>query len=351
MTTEKGSEFSCPLPLSDYPEIVMAHGGGGALTQRLFEEIFQPAFSNPFLNARHDGAVVELSGNRLAFTTDSYVVRPHTFPGGDIGRLAVSGTVNDLLMCGAQPMFISLGLIIEEGFPVASLRTVIDSIRAEAKDANVSVITGDTKVVDKGKGDGIFINTSGIGVLDANTDIAPQRVRPGDAVILSGDIGRHGVAVMAAREMLDLGESIESDVASLGGPVRALFEGSISIHCLRDPTRGGLATALVEIADSAGVEISIDETAIPVSERVRGVCEILGLDPLYVANEGRFVAFVPEPQADEAIDILRRDPLSATACIIGTVKESEPGIVTCTTSIGGTRVIDMLSGEQLPRIC
>lgn len=342
---------SCPLPLSDYPEIVMAHGGGGALTQRLFEDMFRPAFANPLLDTRHDGAVFEFGGAKLAFTTDSYVVRPHVFPGGDIGRLAVSGTVNDLLMCGARPMFISLGLIIEEGFSMHELRQVVESIRAEADAANVTIVTGDTKVVDKGCGDGIFINTSGIGIIDQHAKLFPRRVRPGDAIILSGDIGRHGVAVMAAREVLDLETPVESDVASLVRPVQALIDAGVDLHCLRDPTRGGLATALVEIAETAGVEIHIDETAVPVTDGVRGVCEILGLDPFYVANEGRFIAFVPESNAMHALDIIRRDPLCASSCIIGTVRPAEHGIVTCTTSIGGTRVIDMLSGEQLPRIC
>jgi hydrogenase expression/formation protein HypE len=342
---------NCPVPVPDHPEIVLAHGGGGALTHQLIETIFIPAFANPILEARHDGAVFELGSSRLAFTTDSYVVRPWCFPGGDIGALAVTGTVNDLAMCGARPLYLSVGLILEEGFAMSALRRVVASMKDAAASAGVMLVTGDTKVVDNGSGDGIFVNTSGIGIIEGDTAVSPGHVRPGDVVLLSGDVGRHGMAVMAAREGLEFETPIESDMAALCRPVLALLEARVEVHCLRDLTRGGLATALVEIAAAAGVGVSIDETAVPVSDEVRGACEILGFDPLYVANEGRFAAIVPAAEQERALEILRADTLCRNACAIGTVSESEPGIVTSRTVIGGRRVLDMLSGEQLPRIC
>ena len=342
---------SCPIPLSEYPEIVLAHGGGGRLTQRLIEQMFLPAFANPMLDARHDGAVVEIGGARLAFTTDSYVVSPWSFPGGNIGALAVNGTINDLAMCGARPLYLGAGIILEEGFAVADLWRVVASMKEAAAQAGVDLVTGDTKVVDKGHGDGIFINTSGLGIVAAKSAIAPSAVRPGDVVILSGDIGRHGMAVMSVREGLDFETPIASDTAALCEPVLALIESGIDVHCLRDPTRGGLATALVEIATTAGVQVSIDEAAVPVADDVRGACEILGFDPFYVANEGRFVAFVPAAQQARALAILQALSLCRDARAIGAVTEGASGIVTARTSIGGQRVLDMLSGEQLPRIC
>ncbi len=351
MTRDDDFAPSCPVPISDYPEIVLAHGGGGLLTHQLIEQIFLPAFANPILGLRHDGAAVEVGGARLAFTTDTYVVRPWSFPGGDIGALAINGTVNDLAMCGARPLYLSAGLILEEGFGMSDLRRVVSSMKDAAAQADVKLVTGDTKVVDKGCGDGIFINTSGIGIIECDSPIAPSSVRPGDAVILSGDIGRHGMAVMAAREGLEFESPIESDTASLCGPALSLIEAGVDVHCLRDPTRGGLATCLVEIAQAADVAVNIDEMAVPVSEEVRGACEILGFDPLYVANEGRFIAFVPAAEQDRALDILRVNALCRDACAIGTATEGESAIVTATTSIGGQRVLDMLSGEQLPRIC
>jgi hydrogenase expression/formation protein HypE len=351
MTRNDDFASSCPIPILDYPEIVLAHGGGGALTHKLIEKMFVPAFANPILGAQHDGAVIDLGGTRVAFTTDSYVVRPCFFPGGDIGALAINGTVNDLAMCGARPLYLSAGLILEEGFPMADLWRVVSSMKDAAARAGVELVTGDTKVVDRGHGDGIFVNTSGIGIVASKTPVAPSAVRAGDVVILSGDVGRHGMAVMSAREGLAFESPIESDTAALCGPVLSLINAGIDVHCLRDPTRGGLATTLVEIAEAAELEVNIDEAAVPISNEVRGACEILGFDPLYVANEGRFVAFVPAAEQGRALDLLHADPLCRNACMIGTVSNGGSGIVTSKTAIGGRRVLDMLSGEQLPRIC
>lgn len=351
MTRDDDFAINCPSPISNYPEVVLAHGGGGALTHRLIEQLILPAFTNPILDSRHDGATLQIGGTRLAFSTDSYVVRPCFFPGGDIGTLAVNGTVNDLAMCGARPLYLSAGMILEEGFAMADLRRVVESMKDAADRADVKLVTGDTKVVDKGHGDGIFINTSGIGIIECKHQISPTAVRTGDVVILSGDIGRHGIAVMSAREGLAFESTIESDTAALCGPVLSLIEAGIEVHCLRDPTRGGLATTLVEIAQTARLDININEPTVPVSDDVRGACEILGLDPLYVANEGRFVAFVPATGKDRALELLRADPVCRDACVIGSVSAGKSGLVTSTTSIGGRRVLDMLSGEQLPRIC
>jgi hydrogenase expression/formation protein HypE len=351
MTQYDDFAASCPIPVSTYPEITLAHGGGGTLTHQLIEQIILPAFDNPILGARHDGAVIDVNNTRLAFSTDSYVVQPYFFPTSDIGALAVNGTVNDLTMCGARPLYLSAALIIEEGFPMADLWRVVSSMKEAASHAGVKLVTGDTKVVDRGSGDGIFVNTTGIGVIESDLNISPSAVRPGDVVILSGDIGRHGMAVMSVREGLEFESPIESDTAALFRPVMSLIDAGIDIHCLRDPTRGGLATTLVEISEAARVEINIDEAAVPISEEVRGACEILGFDPFYVANEGRFIAFVPAAEQDRALEILTLDPLCQGACVIGTVSEAESGIVTSKTPIGGQRVLDMLSGEQLPRIC
>jgi hydrogenase expression/formation protein HypE len=318
------STGSCPLPLNDYPSVTLAHGGGGTLMRRLIADIFYAEFDNELLRARHDGAVGAAAGRRLAFTTDSYVVRPLFFPGGDIGTLAVNGTVNDLAMCGARPAWLSAGFILEEGLPFETLRRVARSMKAAAERAGVRIVTGDTKVVDKGKGDGIFINTAGIGVVEAPADIGPAAVRPGDAVIVSGDLGSHGVAVLSVREGLEFASPVLSDLAPLWEPVAALLGAGIEIHCLRDLTRGGLASALNEIA-AAGVGIQIREAAVPVAEAVQGACEILGLDPLYVANEGRFVAFVPEHDAVRALGVLRKLPVSAAAVRIGTATQGPPG--------------------------
>lgn len=351
MSCDDDERDSCPLPLTQYPEIVLAHGGGGALTQELLDRIVLPAFANPILDAQHDGAVLEFTERRLAFTSDSFVVRPWAFPGGDIGDLAVNGTVNDLLMCGAEPRYLSVALILEEGFAISALQRVVRSLSAAATNAGVSIVTGDTKVVDRGHGDGIYINTTGIGVIADDRSITPTAVRPGDVVILSGDIARHGIAVMAAREGLEFAPPVLSDTAALCGPVTALLAADVEVHCLRDPTRGGLATSLIEIAGAAGVSITIDEAAIAVATDVRGACELLGLDPLYVANEGRFIAFVPAAHAERALAVLGAEPLSREACVIGRVTDAEPGEVVAQTVIGGERVLDRMSGEQLPRIC
>jgi hydrogenase expression/formation protein HypE len=339
------------MPIADRQSVTMAHGGGGRLMHQLIERMFVPSFSNPLLEALHDGAVVDVGTTRLAFTTDSYVVHPLFFPGGDIGRLAVNGTVNDLAMCGALPLFLSASFLLEEGLPLTTLWQVVQSMRKAAQIAGVQLVTGDTKVVDKGKGDGIFVNTAGIGVIQHKLPIGPQSVRPGDIVLVSGDIGRHGIAIMAVREGLEFESTIESDCAPVAELVMALIDGELEVHCLRDLTRGGLASALVEIAETAGVRISLSEDAIPVEADVQAACEILGLDPLYVANEGRFICILPASAGDRALEIMRESPLGAGACLIGRVEGSPSGLVTMKTRIGANRIVDMLSGEQLPRIC
>ncbi|MBO0857440.1 MAG: hydrogenase expression/formation protein HypE [Chloracidobacterium sp.] len=341
----------CPIPIGQYPRVTLAHGGGGKLMHQLIERMFTPAFSNPLLSARHDGATFSVNGERLAFTTDSYVVSPLFFPGGDIGLLAVNGTVNDLAMCGARPLYLSAGFILEEGLSMETLWSVVQSMRRAADEARVELVTGDTKVVDKGKGDGIFINTAGVGVIEHDLSISPASVRPGDLVLLSGDLGRHGIAIMAEREGLAFESAIESDCAPLGDLVMKLIDSKIEVHCMRDLTRGGLASALVEIAEAAKVQISIDENPIPVREDVRGACELLGFDPLYLANEGRFVAFVAASEADRALDILRSHPLGDGSCLIGKVTNDSSPAVVMRSRIGATRIVDMFSGEQLPRIC
>lgn len=341
--------LSCPLPADVDTTIELAHGGGGLLTHQLINGIFRPAFAATPEDLTHDGAILEIAGARLAFTTDSYVVRPIFFPGGDIGTLAINGTVNDLAMCGAEPLYLSAGLIIEEGFAIADLRRVIESMRLAALAAGVKLVTGDTKVVERGKGDGLYINTSGVGLVTAPQPVTPARVQPGDAVIISGDIARHGIAIMAAREGLGFETTITSDCAPLAAPVRDLLRAGIDIHCLRDLTRGGLATALIEIAETANVLIRLNDAAIPVSAPVRGACELLGLDPLYIANEGRFIAFTPATTAAETLAILRRH--GEAAVIIGHVAAFARNGEVRLDTIGGSRPLDMLSGEQLPRIC
>ena len=343
--------LTCPVPLPAGDCILLAHGGGGKLMNELIERVFLPAFANPALDARHDGAVLRIGNARLAFTTDSYVVQPLIFPGGNIGDLAVNGTVNDLAMCGARPLSLSAGFILEEGLATETLRVVVDSMRQAAATAGVSLVTGDTKVVDKGKGDGIFINTAGIGVVEHALDICPRSVAPGDALLVSGDLGAHGIAILSVREGLEFEAPIVSDTASLWPPVEALLAAGVEAHCLRDLTRGGLASTLNEIATARGVGIRIREADLPVEEPVRGACEILGLDPLYVANEGRFAVFVPAAQAAQALEILSAFPVSRRATLAGEVTASDPGLVVLTSRIGGNRVVDMLSGEQLPRIC
>src|SRR3954470_1777581 len=294
----------CPIPINEYPTIQMAHGGGGRLMHKLIEDFFVPAFQNPLLLDRHDGAVFDVGTARMAFTTDSYVVKPLFFPGGDIGSLAVTGTVNDLATCGARPLYLSAGFILEEGMETEKLWRIVQSMKRAADEAGVYLVTGDTKVVDRGKGDEIFINTAGVGVIEHELVIHPKAVQTGDAVILSGDIGRHGIAIMAAREGLEFETEITSDCAPLSPVVQNLLGEGIDIHCMRDLTRGGLASALIEISEVCDHQILIEEASIQVREDVRGACEILGFDPMYLANEGRFVLFVPEAQAERAIQIM-----------------------------------------------
>ena len=343
--------LNCPVPLNRSDRIGIAHGGGGRMTQRLIDGVFRAHFSNPALDAAHDGAALAVGGARLAFTTDSYVVRPLFFPGGTIGDLAVNGTVNDLAMCGARPLSLSAAFILEEGLPIADLEAVVVAMRDAARVAGVAIVTGDTKVVERGKGDGIFITTAGIGVVEHAGGIAPARVRPGDAVIVSGDLGAHGVAILSVREGLEFDGAVASDTAPLWRPIEALLDAGVDVHCLRDLTRGGLASALNEIAATAQVSMTIDEAVIPITPVVRGACELLGLDPLYVANEGRFLAIVAAPHAARALDVLRNHEVSARAVVAGRVGDAAAGLVTLQSRIGGTRVLDLLSGEQLPRIC
>ncbi len=342
----------CPLPLDESETVLLAHGGGGKMTQRLIEEVFLPAFSNPALSPLHDGARLALESGRVAFTTDSYVVRPPFFPGGDIGSLAVHGTVNDLAMCGATPIALSAGFILEEGFPLADLRRIVGSMRDAAAAASVPIVTGDTKVVDRGKADGIFLNTAGIGVVPRGVTIDPASARPGDRVLLNGPIGDHGIAILSVREGLGFEGEVASDCASLDGLVAAILAaGGPAVHVLRDPTRGGVASALNEIARASGVGFRLMERAVPVREAVRGACEILGLDPLYVANEGKCLAIVAPGSAGAVLAAMRAHPLGAESVEIGEVVAAHPGRVVIESAIGGTRIVDMMSGEQLPRIC
>ncbi len=341
----------CPMPLLDHQQVLLGHGSGGTLTAQLLERIFLPAFSNPILDRLDDQAVLEAPGTRLAFTTDSYVVTPLFFPGGDIGALAVNGTVNDLAMSGATPLYLSAGFILEEGLPLDDLRRIVLSMRAAAHAAGVQVVTGDTKVVGKGSGDKVFINTSGIGAVPAGVVISAERARPRDAVLLSGTVGDHGMAIMTKRESLGLEGTIASDTAPLHDLVAAMLAACPDIHALRDPTRGGVAATLHEIAGKARVGIEVHEGAIPVRDDVRGACEILGFDPLYVANEGKLVAFVPEASADAVLAAMRGHPLGREAVRIGTATAEHPGMIVVRTAIGGTRVLERPYGELLPRIC
>lgn len=344
-------DLACPVPLGRHTRVQLAHGGGGRLMRELIDGLFLPAFDSAPLRERHDSAVLRMSDTRLAFTTDSYVVQPRFFPGGDIGKLAVFGTVNDLAMAGARPLYLSAGFILEEGLAIDELRLVVASMSSAAATCGVELVTGDTKVVDRGKGDGLFINTAGIGAVAPGVAIHPRRVRPGDVVILSGDVGRHGIAVLSARNGLSFESPIGSDCAPLAAQVAALLDAGIDVHCLRDATRGGLATALNEVALDAGVSVAVEEQSIPVSESVAGACELLGLDPLYVACEGRMVAFVPGTHATRALEVLRSCASADQAVSIGEVGGGPCGEVTLETKMGSRRRLDLLSGEQLPRIC
>jgi hydrogenase expression/formation protein HypE len=341
----------CPLPVTQSEEILLGHGSGGKLSAQLIERLFVPAFRNPLLDALDDQAILTVEASRLAFTTDSYVVTPIFFPGGDIGELAVNGTVNDLAVGGAQPLALSLAFILEEGLPLADLRRVVESARQAAERAGVRIVTGDTKVVGRGSGDKIFVNTSGIGIVPPGVDLSSRNVRPGDVVLLSGPIGDHGVAILSQREGLTFAGAIASDTAPLHELVAAALAASPRIHAMRDPTRGGVAATLVEIASRQRVGIEVDERAIPVRDVVRGACEILGLDPLLVANEGKLVAFVPARDASAVLAAMRAHPLGRDAVRIGRVTDEHPGTVLLRTPIGGARILDLPFGEALPRIC
>ncbi len=318
---------------------------------RLISDVLRPALSDPSLDRLHDAAELPIGGGRFAFTTDSFVVQPRFFPGGDIGRLAVFGTVNDLAMCGARPCWLSAGLILEEGLAMEELRRIVQSMKEAASEASVSFVTGDTKVVDRGKGDGIFINTAGIGSIEHDQRIEPSSIRAGDVCIISGDIGRHGIAIMNARASLELESQIESDLSSLAAPVLSLLNEGVEIHCMRDLTRGGLGSALIELAEAADVHIHLRESDLPVREDVRAACEILGLDPVYVANEGCFVLFVPPNEVEGVLEILRAWAGGSGAAVVGEVDTRGSGTVTIESRLGIDRRLDMLTGDQLPRIC
>ncbi len=342
---------SCPVPLTNYNEIVLAHGSGGKLSHQLIEKMILPQFRNELLDPLHDGAIFSLGNQRVAYSTDSFGVSPIFFPGGDIGKLAVHGTVNDLAMCGARPRFLSAAFILEEGLPMEDFWRIVQSMQQAAAEAGVQFVTGDTKVVDRGKADKIFINTSGLGTIDEGIDIHPRRAQAGDQILISGEIAVHGIAIMSVREGLEFETEIASDTAPLYELVAAMIAAGVDLHVLRDPTRGGVTSALTEIAQTARVGMLLDEAAIPIGEEVKGACEILGLDPLYVANEGKLLAIVAREDAARALAALRAHSLGQFAAVIGQVVDEHPGFVTMKTRVGGTRVVDMLSGEQLPRIC
>lgn len=343
--------LACPIPYGANDKVLLGHGSGGRLSAELLQKIFLPAFQNPTLNGLNDQAMVNVDGVRLAFTTDSFVVKPLFFPGGDIGSLAVNGTINDLAVGGAEPLFLSAAFILEEGLPLETLQRVVASLGRAAAEAGVTVVTGDTKVVEKGKGDGLFINTSGIGRVLPGINLSADQARPGDSIILSGSIGDHGITILSQREGLEFESPIVSDCAALHTLVAAMMDASPAIRCMRDPTRGGLSSALNEIAAQSNVGVELDESTIPVKEAVRGACELFGLDPLYVANEGKLVAIVDPNYAEHIVAAMRAHPLGREARVIGKVTESNSGLVMMRTSLGTTRIVDMLSGDQLPRIC
>lgn len=349
--TDITTGWSCPLPLRDHPLVVMGHGGGGALSAELIRHLFLPAYGDGAPERLADSATVTLGGARLAFSTDSYVVRPLFFPGGCIGDLAVNGTVNDLAMSGAVPAYLSCAFILEEGTELGAVGRVAQALGAAARTAGVTVVTGDTKVVDSGHGDGVYVNTAGIGLIPDGVDIRPQRARPGDVVIVSGPIGQHGIAILSVREGLTFGTEVASDTAPLAGLVQAMLAVTPEVHALRDPTRGGLAAALNEIAEVSGTGVVLDEGAVPVPDAVATACTFLGLDPMYVANEGRLVAFVPRQHAEAVLDAMRAHPSGREAAVIGECVAEHPGMVVARTGLGGTRIVDLPLGEQLPRIC
>jgi hydrogenase expression/formation protein HypE len=345
---------ACPVPRSRYEQIVLGHGSGGRLTAELIERVFVPGFGNDTLALLEDQATLPLpglEGVRLAFTTDSFVVRPLFFPGGDIGRLAVHGTINDLAVGGARPLWLAAAFILEEGLPVSDLTRITASMQAACREAGVAVVTGDTKVVDRGKGDGVFITTTGIGIVPEGRHLALRNVRPGDRVLVSGTVGDHGIAILSVREGLEFETVLESDTASLASLTETLLAACPAVRWMRDPTRGGVASALNELAGAARVGVRLDESAIPLRPEVRAACEMLGLDPLHVANEGKLIAVVPANSAERALEVLRGHPLGRSAALLGEVVADHPGLVTMRSLIGGERVVAMLAGEQLPRIC
>ena len=344
-------ELSCPAPLPAKDTVLLGHGSGGKLSAELVRDVFLPALSNPVLARLDDQAIVSVNGIRLAITTDSFVVKPLFFPGGDIGSLAVHGTVNDLAMGGAKPLFLSAAFIIEEGFSIQDLRRLVSSMHQAAANAGVQVVTGDTKVVEKGKGDGLFINTTGVGLVPQGLELSADQARPGDKVLLSGPIGEHGIAILAQREGLEFETTIESDSAALNTLVETMLNASRAIRCMRDPTRGGVSSTLNEIAQQSRVAIQLEESSIPIREEVRGACELLGLDPLYVANEGKLIAIVAPEAANTVLQAMRGHQFGTEAQMIGTVSEGPAGLVTMRTPLGTTRIVDMLAGDQLPRIC
>jgi hydrogenase expression/formation protein HypE len=341
----------CPMPLRDHPNIVMGHGGGGKLSAELVEHLFLPAFASETLNNLGDSSILAIGEQRLAFSTDSFVVQPLFFPGGSIGDLAVNGTVNDIAMSGAKPLYLSAGFIVEEGLPINQLAAIVDDMADAARAAGVTLVAGDTKVVDKGHGDGIYINTSGIGLIPDGIHIAPQRATPGDVVIVSGTLGDHGMAIMSTREGLAFETQIQSDSVALNGMVADLLATIDDVHVLRDPTRGGVASALNEIAMTSNTGIRIYETRLPVKPPVKSACEMLGMDPLYIANEGKLIAIVPASQSKKALSVMQSHPHGSDAVIIGEVVSAHPGMLVAETALGATRVVDMQVGEQLPRIC
>jgi len=347
---------ACPIPRSRYDQILLGHGSGGKLSAELLQRVFLPAFNNQTLSSLEDQATLKLdsksgSGVRIAFTTDSFVVRPLFFPGGDIGTLAVHGTVNDLAVGGARPLFLSAAFILEEGLPLEDLQRIVRSMKQACDEACVSLVTGDTKVVDRGKGDGVFITTSGIGVVPEGLALSIHSAKPGDRILVSGTLGDHGIAIMSVREGLDFETVLESDSAPLHTLCAAILKVCPNTRCMRDPTRGGLSSAVNELAAASRVGVKLDETTIPLRPEVSSACEMLGLDPLYVANEGKLIAVVPAAEADRALETMRLHTLGRNAAIIGTVVEDHPGRVVLRSRIGGERVLTMLSGEQLPRIC
>ena len=332
-------------------DILLDHGSGGKISHRLTTDLLLPVFDNPILSALNDGAMLDIQGQRLAFSTDTYTVDPIFFPGGNIGDLAINGTVNDVAMCGAEPLYLSVGLIIEEGFSMENLTAIVEEMGKAARAAGVQVVTGDTKVVPRGAADKLFINTSGIGVIGKDVVAASHLARPGDRILLSGSLADHGITVLTQREGMRFESSVQSDTAPLNHMVRSMLTVDTGIHVLRDPTRGGLGTALNEIAESSGVGIRLLEEKLPVHPEVAGICDLLGLDPLYLANEGKLIAFVSPDTAGAVLDAMRADPVGTEACDIGEVVADHPGTVIMQTPIGGSRIVDMLTGEQLPRIC